>query len=329
MTRRVAIILFEAALGLVGSVCAPVCVLATFRAADDIPSPRVATGDEAVLWQQFAEIKDKIRSYRLSADQACSELSALAVKSKGTALEPYARLTLSTTLFTACEYAHALAELESIRKDFPNHYLCQPQATLGSLIDQDIELCRSQVEWLKGHPIDLSRPKPDDDEVAIVETSEGSFKIGFFKAFAPKHVERFKELANNHKFDGTYVFHVFPDFWVRMGDLQATDPNDKSLWGASEMPDTLAPEPSKLLCIRGSVLQERPFGPNTQGLPDHGSQFNLCLANPSFLDGVSTVFGEIIEGLDVVESISRIPYDPLKLTPQRDVQVKSVTIAHR
>jgi peptidyl-prolyl cis-trans isomerase B (cyclophilin B) len=297
--------------------------------ADDFPKPRIASGAEADAWREYVDIREKVRAYRLPPDQAAVAFDALGKKAAGLPIDPFVRLSRATSLFAASSYSDALSVLESIKKDYPTHALCRPQGALESVVDQNIGFCRCQIDSLKSHPVDLSRPAPDDDEIAVVETSEGVFKLGFFSQLAPNHVKNFKNLAREHKFDGTYVIHVYPDFWVRAGDLQATDPKDKSLWGATDAPYSMAPEPSKLLCVRGSVVQDRPFGPNTQGMNDHGSDFNICLANPSFLDGIGTVFAEVIEGLDVVESISRLPVEPLKLYPQKDVQIRTVTIVRR
>ncbi len=293
------------------------------------PGPVVASGEEAALWDRFMGTRELFRLSRLSASQALAEFEALLKQCRTTQLEAFVRLYIGTCLFRMCDYERSLAALEELKRDFPDHYVCRRLEPLDSIVDTNIDICRKQMSWIKEHPVDLTRPKPNDDVIAEVDTSEGKFVLGFFKDLAPKHVQNFLRLAEEGKFNNTYVFHVFHDFWIKFGDTQATNPADKSAWSQGGVTYNLTPEPSKLSCIRGSLVQERPFGPGTQGQPDHGSQMSICVAYPTFLDGEATVFGEVIEGMDVVEAISRVEVESSNLIPAKDVLIRSVTIKRR
>jgi cyclophilin family peptidyl-prolyl cis-trans isomerase len=313
---------------LIASLLALPCLPAVARAGDR-PKVVVAKGHEASAWNRFSELRDRYRGHHLPPGAAAEQFRALAEELKGSDAEPYARLYQAACHFRAREYERAISELERLKKEFASHYLCRKVSAAEPLVDEYLALTRCHVEWLREHPVDLERPKPDDRVVAVFETSEGRFTIGFFPEHAPKHVENFLRLVREKKLDKTFVFHVYPDFWIKAGDTDAVDPSDKSLWGQGGVPYDLEPEPSKLSCIRGSVVQERPFGPKTHGYPDHGSQFIICVTNPTFLDGSATVFGEVLEGMEVVEAISRIPYEPLKLFPKVDVRIESVTLVEK
>ena len=116
----------------------------------------------------------------------------------------------------------------------------------------------------------LEEPR-SGEEIAIINTTYGSFKLRFFPEIAPKAVENFK----NHLKDGYYenvIFHrVIKDFMVQTGDPQGTGMGGESIWG-KPFEDEFS---SKLLNITGSVSMAN-CGPNT-----NGSQFFIN-ANENF-----------------------------------------------
>ena len=147
--------------------------------------------------------------------------------------------------------------------------------------------------------------KPED-EVAVITTKHGTFKIRFFPEVAPRHVEHFKKLANEGFYTGLAFHRVVPDRLIQGGDPTSRR-NDRTMWGKGEPGQENVPaEFSSLPFGRGTVGAARKGG----DINSASSQFFVCLERNPGWDGQYTVFGEVIDGLDVVEKISQQPSDP-------------------
>jgi peptidyl-prolyl cis-trans isomerase A (cyclophilin A) len=164
---------------------------------------------------------------------------------------------------------------------------------------------------------------------AVFNTSEGSFTCRLFEKDAPKTVQNFVELAEGkrewthpttHKkasdrlYDNTIFHRVIPDFMIQGGDPAGTGfggPGyqfEDETRGSSHRFD----KPGKLAMANS--------GPNT-----NGSQIFVTVADTSWLTGKHTIFGEVVDGYDVVEKISKVPRNRQD-KPNKDVVLKSVTI---
>jgi|TARA_R110000737_G_scaffold202403_1_gene221654 peptidyl-prolyl cis-trans isomerase B (cyclophilin B) len=135
---------------------------------------------------------------------------------------------------------------------------------------------------------------------AIIKTSKGDMKVEFYGNDAPKTVANFTKLAKDGYYDGLKFHRVLPDFVIQGGC-----PNTRE--GVKGMPGTGGPGYSIDCETSGGnqhhdrgVLSMAHAGKNTGG-----SQFFICHSrnNTSHLDGVHTVFGKVIEGLDVIDEI--------------------------
>ncbi len=136
------------------------------------------------------------------------------------------------------------------------------------------------------------------DEIAVIDTRHGKIKIKFFPDIAPKHVENFKKLAKEGFYDGTSFHRVIPGFMIQGGDPMSKAPNDRSLHGTGGPGYTVDAEFSNKSHKRGIVSMARSADPNSAG-----SQFFICVADSTFLDGQYTVFAEVTDGMDVVDKI--------------------------
>ena len=141
----------------------------------------------------------------------------------------------------------------------------------------------------------VSDVKVTGDEIAVITTSRGVIKFKFYPEAAPNHVASYIELARAGFYDGTTFHRVEPGFVIQGGD-----PNSKT--GAGPVGTggpgySLAAEFSKVPHLEGTVAMARSQSPDSAG-----SQFYICLAPASFLDGQYTVFGQVIEGMDVVKA---------------------------
>jgi len=134
-------------------------------------------------------------------------------------------------------------------------------------------------------------------EIAVIKTAKGTIKFKFYPDKAPNHVGSFIELALAGFYNGLTFHRVEPNFVVQGGD-----PYSKSGGGAVGTGGpgySLTAEFSDVKHIEGTVAMARSGDPNSAG-----SQFYICLAPAPFLDGQYTVFGQVVEGMDVVKSLA-------------------------
>ena len=156
-----------------------------------------------------------------------------------------------------------------------------------------------------------------DKEIAVISTKFGDIKLEFFDEIAPKHVESFKLHAQNGYYDGTIFHRVIPGFMIQGGDPLSRsedksrhgtggnaakyfgigDENSESTW---DLPAEFSATPHE----RGILSMARSQNPDSGG-----SQFFICVADARFLDNQYTVFGKVVSGMDVVDSIVNAPRD--------------------
>ena len=139
----------------------------------------------------------------------------------------------------------------------------------------------------------------------ILKLKDGDIKIELFEDVAPDHVKRIKQLAKDGKYDGVVFHRVIDGFMAQTGDVQfGNSSNDqfdlkRAGMGGSDLPD-LKEEFSDLPHERGTLSMARSQDPNSAN-----SQFFICFKESSFLDRQYTVFGKVIEGMELVDKIKR------------------------
>ncbi len=139
----------------------------------------------------------------------------------------------------------------------------------------------------------------------ILKLKDGDIKIELFEDVAPNHVKRIKQLAKDGKYDGVVFHRVIDGFMAQTGDVQyGNSSNDqfdlkRAGMGGSDLPD-LKEEFSDLPHERGTLSMARSQDPNSAN-----SQFFICFKESSFLDRQYTVFGKVIEGMELVDKIKR------------------------
>ena len=139
----------------------------------------------------------------------------------------------------------------------------------------------------------------------ILKLKDGDIKIELFEDVAPNHVKRIKQLAKDGKYDGVVFHRVIDGFMAQTGDVQFGNSSNEQFdlkragMGGSDLPD-LKEEFSDLPHERGTLSMARSQDPNSAN-----SQFFICFKESSFLDRQYTVFGKVIEGMDLVDKIKR------------------------
>ncbi len=158
-------------------------------------------------------------------------------------------------------------------------------------------------------------------EIGVIKTNLGTIKIEFFDQddAAPKHVENFKKLARDGFYDGTAFHRVIPGFMIQGGDPNSKD-DDRSNDGTGGPGYTIDAEFSSIKHERGILSMARSSDPNSAG-----SQFFICVADAAFLDGKYSVFGKVIEGMDVVDKIVSAPRDQ-RDNPDKRIVMQKVSI---
>ena len=141
------------------------------------------------------------------------------------------------------------------------------------------------------------------DTRAVIETKFGRIELSFFPDVAPGHVNNFIELAKNGFYTGTIFHRVIPGFMIQGGDPN-TKKEDRSEHGMGGPGYTIKAEFSKKPHKRGTLSMARSAKPDSAG-----SQFFICVADASFLDGQYTVFGEVVSGIEAVDAIVSQPRD--------------------
>jgi peptidyl-prolyl cis-trans isomerase A (cyclophilin A) len=153
---------------------------------------------------------------------------------------------------------------------------------------------------------------------AAFDTTEGKFKIKLHADKVPATVENFVSLAEGTKtgkpfYDGTIFHRVIPDFMVQAGDPEGTGRGGPGYKFADEFHPSLKHS-------RPGIVSMANAGPNT-----NGSQFFITVAPTGHLDNKHSVFGEVTEGYNVVEKISKVPRDGQD-RPKKEVRINSVKI---
>ena len=148
---------------------------------------------------------------------------------------------------------------------------------------------------------------------ATLNTSKGPIAVELFDDDAPKTVENFRTLAGKGFYEGVIFHRVIPDFMIQGGDPTGT--------GSGGPGYTFEDEFNDRKVVRGALAMAN-AGPNT-----NGSQFFIVTAAACpWLDGKHTVFGQVTDGMDVVDEISSVDTDASD-RPRDEIKIESVELS--
>ncbi len=152
---------------------------------------------------------------------------------------------------------------------------------------------------------------------AVVETEMGSFTIRLLPAVAPNHVRNFVKTAKAGGYDGTTFHRLIAGGIIQGGDPYSKDPAQSARYGQGGL-GLLKAEFSDRPFTRGTVAAaRRPSSPDSGG-----TQFFVCLRDQPSLLGQYTVFGEVTEGMEVVDKISLEPVEGDKAAKRIEMKVR-------
>jgi peptidylprolyl isomerase len=126
-----------------------------------------------------------------------------------------------------------------------------------------------------------------------IELEQGNVKIKLKPELAPNHSQRIVDLANEGFYDGAVFHRVIPDFMAQTGDPTGTGT------GSSDKPN-LEKEFNSEKHVRGTVSMARSTDPNSGN-----SQFFICYKDCPWLDGQYTIWGEVVEGIELIDNLKK------------------------
>ena len=155
---------------------------------------------------------------------------------------------------------------------------------------------------------------------AVVETARGTFVIQLLPEVAPNHVGYFIAQARQGAYDKTAFHSALRLGLIQGGDPLSKDPAKRAMYGTGGL-GMLAQEFNREPVTRGAVAAVL-----QPGKPDSaGSQFFVAVTDQVALNGTATVFGRVVEGLEVVQAISEAPVDDQGKVTER-IEILGVTI---
>ncbi|RDI36930.1 peptidylprolyl isomerase [Falsibacillus pallidus] len=189
----------------------------------------------------------------------------------------------------------------------------------------------------------LSKKVADNEKEIVMETSMGDITIKLFPDEAPKAVENFIKHSKDGYYDGLIFHRVINDFMIQGGDPDGTGMGGESIYG-QPFEDEFS---KKLYNIKGALSMAN-SGPNTNGsqffivqnshldpqlksqMKDAGFPEPIIKAyeengGTPWLDGKHTVFGQVIDGMDVVDKIAAVETDQND-KPKKDVVIKKIKV---
>ena len=150
-----------------------------------------------------------------------------------------------------------------------------------------------------------------EEKVAVISTQYGDMVLEFYEEVAPMHFESFKTLADEGYFDNTAFHRVIPGFVIQGGDPNSKG-DDRMRWGSGERAGKffgignekdnktwkIPAEFNDKKHVKGTLSMARSKEPNSAG-----SQFFICHAATPQLNNQYTVFGQVIDGLEIIDQI--------------------------
>ncbi|OGO84311.1 MAG: peptidylprolyl isomerase [Clostridiales bacterium GWE2_32_10] len=181
------------------------------------------------------------------------------------------------------------------------------------------------------------------EEIAVMTTSMGDIKIRLFPQFAPKAVENFVTHAKEGYYNNLTFHRVMNEFMIQGGDPSGNGTGGESIWGAP-FEDEFS---EKILNFRGAlsmanagantngsqffIVQAHKVGDDLvaaykkQGVPEEFINAYIEHGGTPWLDGKHTVFGQVLEGLDIVDNIAKVEVDKND-KPLENVMIKTISV---
>ena len=156
----------------------------------------------------------------------------------------------------------------------------------------------------------------------MIETNFGNIELNLLPELAPETVRNFTKLAESEFYNGTLFHRVIPGFMIQGGDPNTKKPELRAQWGMGGPGHNIKAEFSSRSHLRGIVSMARAADPDSAG-----SQFFIVTTDSTFLDREYTVFGEVMQGMDIADKIVNLPRDQTDC-PQEEAKMIRITISN-
>ena len=186
---------------------------------------------------------------------------------------------------------------------------------------------RKRILWLAALAVTLAAcgPKTEKEVVMVVETTMGTVEFKLYNE-TPLHRDNFIRLAEEHYFDSLLFHRVIDDFVIQGGDPNSKYAKPGDMLGDGE-PDYRVPAEIRvdqgITCVKGSILAAREGDDVNPQRESCASQYCFMMRPCPHLDGAYTVFGEVTEGMEVLEAIQKVETDEYD-RPLEDVRMLKV-----
>lgn len=157
------------------------------------------------------------------------------------------------------------------------------------------------------------------EQIVVIETNMGTMKLRLFPEIAPKTVENFTKLIEDGFYDGLIFHRVIPGFMIQGGDPKGDGTGGPGYTVPAEFSKKLSHIPGALSTARlGDMVNPEKAS--------SGSQFFIVHGDATFLDNEYTIFGQLFDGMDVVDKIANAEKAPND-KPLEDVIMEKVTLS--
>lgn len=233
-------------------------------------------------------------------------LAVFADRNQGNAVGGWAKALEVGAQVQAEKLDEAGKAAEQLSSRWPDHFLSKAKLYPGSdgatrSLHEAIGAGKSSLQaWEKEHAFLFANPAlPADAPKVRLTTSKGVIVVGLYLDRAPKHVENFLRLCREGLYNGTKFHKVLRGSLIQGGDPNTVAGPPES-WGLGGPETTIDGEDDpQLRHFKGALVAYRAPGQSVS----HGSQFFLTTADQNQMDGQSVVFGRVLEGESVVETI--------------------------
>lgn len=188
----------------------------------------------------------------------------------------------------------------------------------------------------------------EGDPIAVISTSMGDISIVLYPEYAPMAVENFTGLAGQGYFEGVTFHRVEKDFIIQTGDATGTGQGGASIWQNRDYPIEYTPKLRHyagavalaaasdgsvdnlsqfyiVSCPADTIDRDSAQNLTDSGLPQQAVDTYRQVGGAPYLDGLDTVFGQVYDGMDVVDAINAVETDE-NGRPLEDVSILSVTV---
>lgn len=207
----------------------------------------------------------------------------------------------------------------------------------------------TEIDYMSNAEKQMAKPEKGETIAVIHVADFGDITVKFFDDVAPKAVENFTTHAKKGYYDGVTFHRVIDEFMIQGGDPEGTGAGGESIWGEGfeeELDDSIVPYRGSL-CMASSgvgtsslgsqffITQANPSEEMAQSLSLYGYDEGLIEAYKKYggymsLNGQYTVFGQVIDGMDVVDKIAKTPVESNDMgeesSPKDAVVIESIDV---